>query len=252
MQTTSSDEFNRTLEVQQSAWQPGCQAKGPAERCSSILLDLTDLMAGLDLNVQESSIRELVYQEAPLNTVLRLLCLLSLVSGGIKPKTLEDFKRDILQTYGFEYLPLLISLSDLNLLVKNGGSVTASKSVFSLARKSLKLINDEVDESNPEDISYTYSGYSPVSIRLVQNALGLGNTSGGFVNSNGTTGGPGARERNGASVVGWRGLDEIMRTLPGAVFDETQKSDDGATGRSRECQSSRVTVLIRKNLQMFD
>lgn len=56
-----------------------------------------DLIAGVDLASQENAIRELLNQEVPLLTVLRLLCLYSIVSGGLKPKVIEEFKRDILQ-----------------------------------------------------------------------------------------------------------------------------------------------------------
>jgi hypothetical protein len=56
-----------------------------------------DLIAGVDFNNQENTIRELINQEAPIRTVLRLLCLYSIVSNGIKPKVLEEFKRDVLQ-----------------------------------------------------------------------------------------------------------------------------------------------------------
>lgn len=56
-----------------------------------------DLIAGVDLATQENSIRDLLNQEAPLRTVLRLLCLYSIISGGLKPKVMEEFKRDILQ-----------------------------------------------------------------------------------------------------------------------------------------------------------
>jgi len=69
----------------------------------------TDLVAGVDLATQENSIRDLINQEAPLKTVLRLLCLYSIVSGGIKQKTLEEFKRDVLQVRRLSVL--LASLS---------------------------------------------------------------------------------------------------------------------------------------------
>jgi hypothetical protein len=58
---------------------------------------LADLVAGVDLANQENSIRDLINQGVPLRTILRLLCLYSIVSGGIKQKPLEEFKRDILQ-----------------------------------------------------------------------------------------------------------------------------------------------------------
>jgi hypothetical protein len=125
---------------------------------------------------QENAIRELINQEANVVSVLRLLCLYSLVAGGFKAKQYEDFQREFLQTYGYDYLPALIHLADLSLI----GKGTGTKAPFAVCRKPLRLIVDNVDESRPEDISYVYSRYAPVSVRLVQHAIGLGATSGGL------------------------------------------------------------------------
>lgn len=181
--------------------------------------DATDLIAGIDLIQQEAAIRELVNQEASPVSVLRLLCLYCLVAGGIKPKQSEDLQRDFLQTYGYGYLPTLVHLADLSLLFKSSGT----KAPFAVCRRPLRLVVDDVDESAPEDISYVYSGYAPVSVRLVQHAVGLGATSGGLV---GGIAGAGARERNGATLNGWKGLDDVLNALPGRIFEEIQKPEE--------------------------
>lgn len=178
----------------------------------------------MDLSTQENNIRELINQEANPTSVLRLLCLYCLIAGGLKPKIYEDIQREFLQTYGYEYLPTLIHLNDLSLFFRTSGT----KSPFAQCRRPLKLVVDDVDESAPEDISYVYSGYAPVSVRLVQHALGLGTSSGGMV---GGIAGAGARERNGAVLQGWKGLDDVLQTLPGCVFEEIQKPDE--QGRRR-------------------
>lgn len=56
-----------------------------------------DLVAGVELAKQEEAIRDLINQEVPIKTVLRLLCLYSVICGGLKPKVYEDFKRELLQ-----------------------------------------------------------------------------------------------------------------------------------------------------------
>lgn len=183
-----------------------------------------DLIAGLDLSIQENNIRELINQEANPTTILRLLCLYCLIAGGMKPKVYEESQREFLQTYGYEYLPTFIHLNELNLFFRTSGT----KSPFAQCRRPLKLVVDDVDESAPEDISYVYSGYAPVSVRLAQHALGLGTSSGGLV---GGIGGAGASERNGAVLQGWKGLDDVLNTLPGCVFEETQKPDEQSRRR---------------------
>ena len=77
-------------------------ACGGPNRCSR--RSCTDLVAGVDLAKQENSIRDLINQEVSLKTVLRLLCLYSLISGGLKIKVLEEFKRDLLQASPSSFL----------------------------------------------------------------------------------------------------------------------------------------------------
>ncbi|KAJ8295842.1 Vacuolar protein sorting-associated protein 33A [Rhodotorula toruloides] len=211
MALTGTDEFNVALEVQQN------------------------LVAGVDLAAQENSIRVLINQEAPVKTVLRLLCLYSIVSGGIKPKVLEEFKRDILQAYGFDHLPLLISLERLNLLTRPPPSSRSTpKPPFVLSRKPLRLIVDDVDEQNPQDPSYVFSGYAPLSVRLVQCALagGLGGT-GSKIGAAlpgvgaGAAGGMAGVAMGPAGLNGWKGVEEVVKALPGATIDEWQNIDDG-------------------------
>ncbi|GAA6009557.1 hypothetical protein JCM11491_003604 [Sporobolomyces phaffii] len=220
MKVTSTDEFNTALEVQQN------------------------LVAGLDLAAQEASIRDLINQEAPLLTVLRLLCLYSLITGGLKPKVYEDLKREILQTYGHCHLPLLISLARLSLFSRPLAPASSSstqaaaaasannskKPPFATARKPLRLIVDDVDESEPVDVSYVYSGYAPVSVRLVQCALGGG--VGIAPAAGGGGGGGGASPGSGPdSLNGWKGLEDLLRGFDGDAFDEWQVANkrDGAT-----------------------
>ncbi|KAM0788120.1 hypothetical protein ACM66B_001286 [Microbotryomycetes sp. NB124-2] len=181
MAVTSSDSFNKALEVQQN------------------------LVAGVELTAQAAIIHDLINQEAPLRAVLRLLSLYSIASAGLKPKVFEEFKRDILQTYGYEHIPLLMAMQDLGLLSRS----TGAKSAFAQARKPLRLIVDDVDEQSPKDISYVFSGYAPLSVRLVQCALGK--------NSAGIE-----RGQSGTALNGWRGIEDILALLPGETFEEFQ------------------------------
>lgn len=197
-----------------------------------------DLVAGLDLSGQERAISQLIDQEAPLKTVLRLLCLYSVITGGIKSKTLETFKRDILQTYGYHHLNLLITLSSLSLLSPPPTSTASSrpfsaatvtsattsmmagmiggKSGFANARRPMKLIIDDIDEHQPNDVSYAYSGYAPLSVRLVQSVLATDSASG-------------------SDIVGWKGAaEEVLKGFAGDTFDEYQSSSNDEKGQNRE------------------
>jgi hypothetical protein len=51
----------------------------------------------------------------------------------------------------------LDNLEKLGLLKKQEG-----KSSFNVLRKNLQLIVEDIDEKNPNDIAYVYSGYDPL------------------------------------------------------------------------------------------
>lgn len=56
-----------------------------------------DLLASYEVSGQITAIEDLIAQGADMEVVLRLLCLASITAGGIKGKTLENLKREILQ-----------------------------------------------------------------------------------------------------------------------------------------------------------
>ena len=101
-----------------------------------------------------------------------------------------------------------------------------SASKFNYVRKQLQLIVDEVEEHNPQDISYVYSGYAPLSVRLIQCATKGGPTPiGNPVSANAAANSVGT----GGAVrgIGWKGYEEVLKMLPGKAFDEVQRLDDG-------------------------
>ncbi len=143
------------------------------------------------------------------------------------------------KTYGFEHVQTLLNLERLNMFVKQG--FTNNK--FSYIRKHLQLIVDEVDEHSPQDISYVYSGYAPLSARLIQCVTKGEPTS--ISNPVGASAATNAAGASGATRgIGWKGYEDVLRMLPGKSFDEVQRLDDG-TIRSK---SSKYKDLIYNNL----
>jgi vacuolar protein sorting-associated protein 33A len=104
-----------------------------------------------------------VVDSSPLR-FLRLLCLQSLCAGGIKSSRYDALRRDVVQTFGYEYV----------FVVMNAGVASLSgqsSSAFASLRKQLLLINSEVDTVEPDDVSFVSSGYAPLSVRLIQTAV---------------------------------------------------------------------------------
>jgi len=104
---------------------------------------------------------KLLRQEPPLH-ILRLICLQSIINNGLKPKICDYYKREIIQNYGDQYLLFLLYVEQANLLL--GHERFHETSTFSQLKSRFSLINDNVDECNPNHMSYVYGGYSPLSI----------------------------------------------------------------------------------------
>lgn len=208
---TRSEAFNRTLEAQQN------------------------LLAGYDAGAQWALIEGLVAEQAPLWGVLRAAVLYSLTNGGVKPKPLEQFKRDFLQTYGYEHLSLLVALSRLGLLAKAPASTS-----FGAARKSLRLLVDDVDDAAPQDMAYVYSGYAPLSVRLVQvaaqrSALSEAREKDGWFGAVAERPHSARPQRDVVRMegarppTGWRGMEDVVNAVPGASYD---KGPSGGSART--------------------
>eukprot|EP01104_Vermistella_antarctica_P001525 TRINITY_DN1158_c0_g1_i1.p1 TRINITY_DN1158_c0_g1~~TRINITY_DN1158_c0_g1_i1.p1 ORF type:complete len:617 (-),score=161.35 TRINITY_DN1158_c0_g1_i1:116-1966(-) len=135
-------------------------------------------------------IEESICRQEALVKVLRLLVLTAVVHNGLKARYFDFIRREILQTYGYEFSATLHALERLTMLMAQDGTGSNYKTL----RRALKLVVPDVSEQNPTDIAYVYSGYAPLSVRLVQAAI----------------------------YPGWRAIDDVMRLIPGPTFEEAQ------------------------------
>ncbi|KAJ3437443.1 vacuolar protein sorting-associated protein 33a [Anaeramoeba flamelloides] len=108
-------------------------------------------------------IEDCIAQQKDLISVLRILCLQSMVIGGFKNKKFDFFRNEIIQTYGYRHVFTLDSLEQLGMLKKSEGR---SKRGFAQIRKSLDLIDENYE--NTKHFSSVHSGYAPQIIKLVQ------------------------------------------------------------------------------------
>lgn len=131
-------------------------------------------------------IEEMIHKQEPLNKVLRLLILFSVTNSGLPKKQFDYLRRELLHSYGFEHMATLNNLEKAGLFKKQ-----ETKSNWQLVKRALQLVVEDTDTTNPNDISYVFSGYAPLSIRLVQNAI----------------------------RSGWRPMEEILKLLPGPHYE---------------------------------
>ncbi|EAR90155.2 Sec1 family protein (macronuclear) [Tetrahymena thermophila SB210] len=114
----------------------------------------------------------LILFEYPIEEVLRLFCLMCQVQNGLKEKVFDQLRKLIIQQYGIEHLATLNRLEQLGFLKKYQNK-QAKEDWNNLVAK-LQLINEQVDETDPNDISYVYIAYAPISVRLVQQTFKKG------------------------------------------------------------------------------
>ncbi|EGR33241.1 vacuolar sorting protein, putative [Ichthyophthirius multifiliis] len=125
----------------------------------------------LQNNMEETleHIDNLIAFQYPLEEILRLLALYSQVENGIKQKQYDHFRKEIVEVYGIQHLITLNKMQEIGLIKKQ-----VQKSEWENLRTKLDLINEEVDLDNPDDISYVYLAYAPLSVRLVEQTFKQG------------------------------------------------------------------------------
>ncbi|EGG24975.1 Sec1-like family protein [Cavenderia fasciculata] len=161
-----------------------------------------NMLAHINNEAVERYLEECINKKDPMYKILRLLVIYSLTNGGFKPKQLEFYRREIVQSYGAEAIMTLNNFEKLGLLCR----AKESKPTYPLIKQDLNLIIEDLDETNQTDIAYVYSGYAPLSVRLVQAATKPG---------------------------GWRSIEQALRLLPGPTFEEVQPLPQGAQSNAK-------------------
>ncbi|KAG5219625.1 phosphatidylcholine and lysophosphatidylcholine phospholipase [Salix suchowensis] len=137
--------------------------------------------------------------------------------GRNQTKTLENIKREVLQ-------PPRCPCCYLTLAINRDGCQIPLRS----SQKVLRLLIDDNPEALDEvenDISFVYSGYAPISVRLVQCIAQKG----------GVLSNPAERDKQDQDgkgkttkvqahpIVGWKGFEDVISTIPGETVDIVQK-----------------------------
>ena len=226
MRLTRSETFRKILDVQQSN------------------------AAGADSIAQHETIEELIARDAPLKNILRLLCLESCMSGGLRPKDLEKFKHQVVQAYGHQHILTFWALEKMellqprssatNMLLPTSGTQSGTKTNYGYLRKNLRLVIEEVSEKDPNDISYVYSGFAPLSVRLVQCVLQKP-----YILSLIKGAAPSAAVSNASTASpGWLGFEDVVKSARGSTFSIVQKGDDKAVRARQTLSGNNATKTV--------
>ncbi|MBX9719067.1 MAG: Sec1 family protein, partial [Microbacteriaceae bacterium] len=146
------------------------------------------ILSGTDPELALNFISEMIDRQMPMIKVLRLLCLFCVVHGGLTAKHFDHYQREIVHSYGYDAIFTMHNLVRLNLLRR-----VTTRSAYQLVHKPLQLFCPEVKKVEPDDIAHVFSGYAPLSVRLVQYSIN----------------------------PGWRAIPEHVRAI-GTAFEVTQ------------------------------
>ena len=114
-----------------------------------------------------------LYEQKDLISLIKLMVLESLTQHGIKDY--HKLKREILNIYGFQYIFLFRDLEQLDWLKEKQILKSIKKNIttitYSQIIEKLELIKINNEPSKIEDCSYVLSGYCPLSLRIIENAV---------------------------------------------------------------------------------
>ena len=137
-----------------------------------------------------------ISKKADKYTLLKILCLESIIHGGIRYKYYEQFLKDFLDIYGYKNFFLWKNLEKIGVLKTQDNNF-----FFTNISTELNLIYSDIDVINPNDSSYVYGGYCPIIIRLIEKAFNSG----------------------------WGAIKEIIKKIPGETnfpLDESEIIND--------------------------
>ncbi|CAF1025409.1 unnamed protein product, partial [Rotaria sordida] len=108
--------------------------------------------------------------------ILRYLSIITQSLGTqLKRKDYDLIKKDLIQTYGLQYLVLIHALEQVGILVvpdigKSTSSIKTNETNFERLKREFNLLQDEqtINVIDPQDIFYIYYQYAPISIRLIE------------------------------------------------------------------------------------
>ena len=124
-------------------------------------------------------------KKGDLYSILKMFIIHCQVTGGPKEKIYNKLKKDISLTYGFQNLILWNNLEKIKMIKKKDGN-----DYYKLLNKKLELINHEVNVYEPNDPSYVFGGYCPLSVKIIENIF----------------------------KKGWNGIKEYLNKINGEMF----------------------------------
>ena len=129
----------------------------------------SNLLVGVFPDKLHDFIDDEIAKKSDKYSILKMICLESIIHGGIRYKFYEQFESDFLTTYGYKNILLWKNLEKMGVLKTQDNNL-----FFSAISDELNLIYPDIDVINPNDSSYVYGGYCPIIIRLIEKSFTQG------------------------------------------------------------------------------
>ncbi|KAL0482286.1 vacuolar protein sorting protein VPS33 [Acrasis kona] len=104
-----------------------------------------------------------IIRQDPVIKVIRLLCLMSIAKNGINQKEFDHLRTEMVHSYGHFILLTLHNLEKCGLI-----KLYTSRGTWPSIVKNFNLMVSGSDDKKKQDISYTHSGYAPLSVRIIE------------------------------------------------------------------------------------
>lgn len=143
------------------------------EEFQELLFYENEILNGIDTDEINPYIENCINKSESLFKILRLIAIQSFCGNGLKRKVYDFYKREIVQTYGYEHMLSLSRIEHAGLIRVSGGAGWSGRS-YSMIRNRLKLtwdINGASGGANSNaspDIGHVHNGYTPLTVRIVQ------------------------------------------------------------------------------------
>ncbi|VDN30649.1 unnamed protein product [Cylicostephanus goldi] len=133
---------------------------------------LSELLESASSDKIHPFIEDTIVTGDDVNAALRLIAIHALAANGLKPATLHQYRRMIMQSFGVEALNKLLKLQKMGVVRERGGSGKLNADyvpvMFSHMKKQYSLLAENVSETNTSDFAYAYSGYAPLLVRILE------------------------------------------------------------------------------------
>ena len=102
-------------------------------------------------------------QQYDINTISRLLTLLSTTNSGLKQAEFDHLRRTFIMCYGYQEIATMLNLQDSRLF-----KLRDKRFDWNKIKNEFNLISESVNIADPQSIHYVFGGMAPISVSIIE------------------------------------------------------------------------------------